>query len=97
MRLLNLIMMKDLDLDNFIKINELESKFTKEFLDDFLINDSEFNVIFRQLLNGMSPYQAIEYLCESKRNLLKEMERIIENQPSRIIVTTDQLENFKNK
>ena len=79
-----------------MKINELESKFTKEFLDDFLLNDSEFNMFFRQLLNGLSPYQVIEHLCESKKNLLNEMERILENQPSRIIVTTEQLENFKN-
>ena len=76
---------------------ELESKFTKEFLNDFLLNDSEFNAIFRALLNGMSAYQAIEHLCKSKKELLKEMERLIENRPSKIIVTSEQFEKLKNQ
>jgi len=72
----------------------LESNFTKEFLDDFIINDPEFYSLFKYMQNGMTPYQVIEHLCKSKRVLFKELERQILNNPQKIIVTSEELENL---
>lgn len=67
---------------------ELKSKFTNEFFEEFQY-DAEFRSIFESMTRGLSAYEAIEYLCRSKKELLQVLKNTIENTPTKIITTTE--------
>jgi len=75
---------------------ELKSKFTKEFFNEFMY-DAEFRTMFEHMLIGLTPYEAIEHLCRSNKQLLKSIKKVIENNPTKIIVTTERFEELKTK
>jgi hypothetical protein len=75
---------------------ELKSKFTKEFFEEFQF-DAEFRSMFEFMSRGLTPYEAIEHLCKSKKELFRSLERAIENKPTKIIVTTERFEQLKMK
>tara|TARA_R110000796_G_scaffold221769_1_gene337941 strand:+ start:589 stop:831 length:243 start_codon:yes stop_codon:yes gene_type:complete len=74
---------------------ELKEEFTKDFFEEFQY-DAEFRTIFESMSRGLTPYEAIEHLCKSKKELLQSLEKAIENAPRKIIVTTERLEQLKN-
>ena len=74
---------------------ELKSKFTEEFFEEFQY-DAEFRSIFESMTRGLTPYEAIEHLCKSKKELFKSLEKAIENTPQRIIVSSEIFERLKN-
>lgn len=63
----------------------LREKFTEEFFEEFQF-DAEFRSIFESMTQGLTPYEAIEHLCKSKKELFKLLKRVIENTPQRIIL-----------
>lgn len=67
---------------------ELKAQFTEEFFEEFQF-DAEFRTIFESMTRGLTPYEAIEHLCKSKKQLLKSLESVIENTPQRIIISSD--------
>lgn len=67
---------------------ELKDKFTDEFFEEFQF-DAEFRSIFESMTRGLTTYEVIEHLCKSKKELLKSLERSIENTPQRIIVSNE--------
>lgn len=73
---------------------KLRSKFTEEFFEEFQF-DAEFRSIFESITRGLTPYEVIEHLCKSKKELLKSLERAIENTPRKIIITTEDLEGVR--
>lgn len=73
---------------------ELKEKFSAEFFNEFQY-DSEFRSIFTALTQGWSVYQAIEHLCKTKKELIKDLESSIKNTPTKILVTTEELEQIK--
>mgnify|MGYP001478158865 CR=1 FL=1 len=75
---------------------ELKSKFTKEFFDEFQF-DAEFRNIFESMTKGLSPYEVIEHLCKTKKELLHSLENVLENTPRKIIVTTERIEQLKDE
>lgn len=75
---------------------ELKSQFTEEFFEEFQF-DAEFISIFSSIKRGLTPYEAIEHLCKSKKELFQSLERAIENTPTKIIVTTERFEQLKTK
>jgi len=72
----------------------LKSKFTEEFFEEFQY-DAEFRSIFESMVRGLTPYKAIEHLCKSKKELLQALKKAIENAPTKIIVTTETLNQLK--
>ena len=74
----------------------LKSKFTEEFFEGFQF-DAEFRSIFEMMLRGLSPYEVIECLCKSKKELFKHLEEAIQNTPRKIIVTTERFEQLKKE
>jgi|TARA_R110000824_G_scaffold394396_2_gene594177 predicted RNase H-like HicB family nuclease len=75
--------------------SELKSEFTKDFFEEFQY-DAEFRTIFESMSRGLTPYEAIEHLCKSKKELFQSLEKAIENAPRKIILTTERLEQLKN-
>lgn len=75
-------------------MNELKEKFSAEFFNEFQY-DSEFRSIFTALTQGWSVYQAIEHLCKTKKELIKDLERALKNTPTKILVTTEELDQMK--
>jgi hypothetical protein len=75
---------------------ELKSQFTEEFFEEFQF-DAEFRSIFESMTRGLTPYEAIEHLCKSKKELFQSLERAIENAPTKIIVTTERFEQLKDE
>lgn len=75
---------------------ELKEKFTKEFFEEFQF-DAEFRSIFESMSRGLTPYEAIEHLCKSKKELFQSLERAIENTPRKIIVTTERFKQLKDE
>lgn len=73
---------------------ELKAKFTEEFFEEFQY-DGEFRSIFKSMERGVTPYEVIEHLCKSKKELFKSLERVIENTPRRIIVSPERFEQIK--
>ena len=63
---------------------ELKAQFTEEFFEEFQF-DAEFRSLFESMARGLTPYEAIEHLCKSKKELFKSLERAIENTPQRIM------------
>ena len=61
----------------------LKEEFTEEFFEEFQY-DAEFRSLFESMLRGMSPYEAIEHLCKSKKELFKALETAIMNSPRTI-------------
>lgn len=59
---------------------ELKSQFTEEFFEEFKY-DAEFRYIFESITRGLTPYEAIEHLCKSKKATLKSLEKVILNSP----------------
>ena len=79
-----------------MKGKELKAQFSDEFFEEF-IYDSEFRAIFKSIKNGLTPYQAIEHLCISKKQLIDALQKAIENQPRKIIVTTQRFEQLSKE
>ncbi len=75
---------------------ELKSQFTEEFFEEFQF-DAEFRSIFESMIRGLTPYEAIEHLFKSKKELFQSLERAINNSPRKIIVTTERLEQLKDE
>ena len=75
---------------------ELKSKFTEEFFEEFQY-DAEFRSIFESIVNGLTPYEAIEHLCKSKKELFQALKKAIENTPTKIIVTTERFNQQKDE
>jgi hypothetical protein len=75
---------------------ELKSKFTEEFFNEFKF-DAEFRSIFEAITRGLTPYEAIEHLCKSKKELFQSLQKAIENAPTKIIVTTERFEQLKDE
>ena len=75
---------------------ELRSKFTEEFFKEFLY-DAEFRSLFESMLIGMTPYEVIEHLCKSKKELNKEIKKALDNMPRKIIVTTERFEQLRSE
>jgi hypothetical protein len=74
---------------------ELKAKFTEEFFEELQF-DAEFRSIFESMVRGLSPYEVIEHLCKSKKELFNALRKAIENAPTKIIVTTERLEQLKD-
>lgn len=72
---------------------ELKSKFTGAFFNEFQF-DAEFRSIFEAMTRGLTPYEAIEHLCKSKKELFKSLQKAIENTQTEIIVTTERFEQL---
>ena len=85
-------------LANRLKMNhfELKAQFTEEFFEEFQF-DAEFRSIFESMTKGLTPYEAIEYLCKSKKELFQYLQRAIENAPRKIIVTNERFEQLKSE
>lgn len=82
---------KSREIDQF----ELKAQFTEEFFQEFQF-DAEFRSIFESMRRGLiTPFEAIEHLCKSKKELLKSLESAIENTPRKIIVTNERFEELK--
>lgn len=64
---------------------EIKGKFTTEFFEEFQY-DAEFRAIFFRMEKGMTPYEAIECLCKSKKKLFKSLEEALANQGREIII-----------
>jgi len=64
---------------------DLSKEFREEFMKEFLY-DSEFKALFESMKRGMTPYEAIEYLCTRKNELIKTTEELIKNGPTPIMV-----------
>ena len=75
---------------------DLKSQFTEEFFEEFQF-DAEFRSIFESMTRGLTPYEAIEHLSKSKKEIFQHLERVIENTPSKIIVTTERFEQLKDE
>lgn len=75
---------------------QLKSKFTEEFFNEFQF-DTEFRSIFEAITRGLTPFEAIEHLCKSKKELFKSLQKAVENAPTKIIVTTERLEQLKSE
>ena len=75
---------------------DLKAKFTEDFFEEFKF-DVEFRSIFESMTRGLTPYEAIEHLCKSKKELFQSLERVIENTPRKIIVTTERFEKLKDE
>lgn len=75
---------------------DLKAKFTEEFFEEFQF-DAEFRSIFEGMVRGLTPYEAIEHLCKSKKELFKSLEKAIENTPQRIIVSPERFEQLKGE
>ena len=75
---------------------DLKAQFTEEFFEEFQF-DAEFRSIFESMTRGLTPYEAIEHLCKSKKELFKSLESAIENTPQRIIVTPERFEQPKDE
>ena len=75
---------------------ELKSKFTEEFFEEFQY-DAEFRSIFELMVRGLTSYEAIEYLCKSKKELFQVLKKSIENVPTKIIVTTERFNELKDE
>jgi hypothetical protein len=73
---------------------ELKSKFTEEFFEEFQY-DAEFRSVFESMTRGLTPYEAIEHLCKSKKELFQALKKAIENTPTKIIVTTERFNELK--
>ena len=56
---------------------DLWGSFTKEFREEFE-HDAEFNAIFQSILRGMTPFEAIEHLCKSKKEITTHLNKAIE-------------------
>ena len=85
-------------LANRFKMNqfELKAQFTEEFFEEFQF-DAELRSIFENMTRGLTPFEAIEHLCKSKKELFQSLERAIENTPRRIIVTNERFEQLKGE
>jgi len=55
---------------------ELKSKFTEDFFKEFQY-DAEFQVMFESMVRGLTPYEVIEHLCKSKKELFQSFETAI--------------------
>jgi hypothetical protein len=75
---------------------ELKSKFTEEFFNEFQF-DAEFRSIFEAMTRGLTPYEVIEHLCKSKKELFQSLQKSVENAPQKIIVTTERFEQLKDE
>ena len=75
---------------------ELKAQFTEDFFEEFQF-DAEFRSIFESMTRGLTPYEAIEHLCKSKKELFQSLERAIENTPRIIIVTNERFEQLKGE
>ena len=75
---------------------DLKAQFTEEFFEEFQF-DAEFRSIFESMTRGLTPYEAIEHLCKSKKELFQSLERAIENTPTKIIVTTERFEQLNDE
>lgn len=75
---------------------ELKSKFTEEFFNEFKF-DAEFRNLFEAMTRGLTPYEVIEYLCKTKKELLQSLQKVIENKPNKIILTTEKFEQLKDE
>lgn len=75
---------------------ELKKQFTEEFFEEFQF-DAEFRSIFESMTRGLSPFEVIEHLCKTKKELFQSLEKVIENTPRKIIVTNERFEQLKNE
>jgi len=75
---------------------ELKAQFTEEFFEEFQY-DAEFRSIFESMTRGLTPYEAIEHLCKSKKELFRSLKRAIENTPQKIIVSHERFEQLKGE
>ena len=75
---------------------ELKSKFTEDFFEEFQF-DEEFRSIFESMTRGLTPYKAIELLCQSKKGLLNAIKEAVENTPTKITVTTERFEQLRDE
>jgi predicted RNase H-like HicB family nuclease len=73
---------------------QLKAQFTEEFFNEFQF-DAEFRSIFESMTRGLTPYEAIEHLCKSKKELLQSLQKAIENAPTKI--TTERFERLKKQ
>jgi hypothetical protein len=67
---------------------ELKEKFSEEFFNEFQF-DAEFRGLFICMTDGLSPYEVIEHLCRSKKELIKGCKEAIEKAPIKIIQLKD--------
>lgn len=67
---------------------QLESKFTPQFLEEFR-HDAEFNALFKNMQMGMTPFEAIEHLCNSKKELFEHYKKMVHSTPIPLIVKSE--------
>ena len=77
-----------------MKGQELKEQFTAEFFEEFQF-DSEFRSLFDVMERGLTPYEVIEHLCRSKKELFETLKKTVENTPRKIIITTERFEELK--
>jgi hypothetical protein len=49
------------------------------------------------MTRGLTPYEAIEHLCKSKKELFQALQKAVENASGKIIVTTERFEQLKDE
>lgn len=69
--------LKQSNFDDLSKQFELKPKFTEKFFNEFQF-DAEFRGIFEAMARGLTPYEAIEHLCKSKKELSQELQKALE-------------------
>lgn len=79
-----------------MKHKELKAQFSEEFFEEFQF-DAEFNTLFESMIRGLTPYEAIEHLCKSKKKLYQSLEREIKKSPRKIIVTTENFDKLTDE
>jgi len=76
---------------------ELKARFTEDFFNEFRF-DADFRRVFEGIAKGLTPYEAIEYLCKIKKELFISLKEEIEGKPMRVIVSKKRFDEInKNR
>lgn len=67
---------------------QLKQKFTEEFFEEYQF-DPEFRRLFEIMLCGMTPYEVIEHLFISRREVFRIMEEAV-NKPYKVLIVSEE-------
>jgi len=73
---------------------ELRKQFSEEFFEEHMYKPL-FRSVFLALEQGESTYRLIEQLCVIADNNRESIQKLVENNPMRIIVSTERMEELK--
>lgn len=63
------------------KRKEIIEKFTTSFIEQRYNTNATLNRTVEYLIRGGNPYEVIEMLISNQENLIKELEKAVENRP----------------